>query len=308
MPTKAPSGLPSGGLDKTLEDARSGELQLLGRGPIPTEPLAAGSAFTLELWWSAEGPVAQDLSVRVTLDEPGRGALAADWSEPLGVPGFGSSSWPDDGIVIRQVVQVPVLADAAGGTYRVGVTPVEPDGTPHTSSKGSAEPPFDIGTVDVVARDLGSIVTEPPDVYWPMDASIGDVAELIGVNVLPGSLPGVASPGEALGIELVWRALNLSTTGYKVTVQLIDDEGRVVAQHDGEPGDWDRPTTGWIPGEIVVDPHVMSMPADVSAGRYQLVVGMYDPRTLRRLPVAGSDASGDVVFVTDVRVRDQSKR
>ena len=300
----ASAALPSG-VETGMAHASVGNLTLMGHGPVPTGPITSGTTFPLELWWRADGPIAEDLSTRVTLDDPRLGALAADWSETLGVPGFGSSTWSNEGLLTKQVVRVPVLADAAGGSYRLGVTPVGLDGTPYGRPDGDAEPPIDIGTVEVVARDMTSIVTDAPDVAWPLDAVLGDVAQLLGVNTLPGSMPGVAQPGEPLGLELVWRAQTVSPTGYKVTVQLVDREGTVLAQHDGEPADWARPTTGWIPGEIVLDPHVLNIPPAAPAGQYRLLVGMYHPLTMTRLAVDGKDGAGDFVLVHEVQVPEQ---
>ena len=45
----------------------------------------------------------------------------------------------------------------------------------------------------------------------------------------------------------------------------------------------DYPTTMWAPGEIIADPHPVVLPADLSPGRYRLLVGMYDLETLARL-------------------------
>jgi hypothetical protein len=100
-----------------------------------------------------------------------------------------------------------------------------------------------------------------------------------------------------------WRAVAPTPIGYKVTLQLADAAGKPVAQHDAEPADWQRPTTGWIPGEIITDTHVLVLPAELPAGTYALVAGMYPPGTGRRLAVTGKDAAGDLVRLGAVTVR-----
>jgi 4-amino-4-deoxy-L-arabinose transferase-like glycosyltransferase len=284
-------------LDRRLDDARAGSLRLLGRGKVPTGTIEAGTTFPLDLWWQTSGPV-PDVAARVTLDDATVGALAADATDALGIPGAGTSTWPRGGIAVRQLLRVPVRADAASGTYRLGVTPVDGEGTP-LGGVG----PFDLGTVTVAARDLTAVRTEPPPVGRRLQATLGAVADLYGVDA-----PTTLAPGAAVTVTLVWRALTTPPVGYKVTVQVAPDTGGAltgapVAQHDGEPDAWRRPTTTWLPGEYVIDAHPLMLPRDLAPGRYVLVAGMYHPETLVRLPVTGADGAGDVVRVGVVEVR-----
>ena len=65
--------------------------------------------------------------------------------------------------------------------------------------------------------------------------------------------------------------------------------------------------TGWLPGEIIVDEHVLSLPDDAPPGDYALIAGMYDESTLQRLAVL--DASGGWSFdVDDERARRIERR
>jgi hypothetical protein len=48
--------------------------------------------------------------------------------------------------------------------------------------------------------------------------------------------------------------------------------------------------SGWLPGEVVTDVHVVPIAPDAPAGEYWLAVGMYDPATVVRLPlINGAD-------------------
>ncbi|MCS6803507.1 MAG: hypothetical protein NZ773_16415, partial [Dehalococcoidia bacterium] len=86
-----------------------------------------------------------------------------------------------------------------------------------------------------------------------------------------------------------WRALERMAKRYTVSVQLLDASGRIVVQADGEPGQGARPTTGWLPPEVVTDPHTLTLPAEMASGVYVLQVVVYDPRTGARLPTTGPD-------------------
>ena len=67
----------------------------------------------------------------------------------------------------------------------------------------------------------------------------------------------------SLTVTLVWQALGEIETSYRVFVHLVDDRGEIVAQADGEPAQWARPTTGWAPQEFIVDEHILALPASL---------------------------------------------
>ncbi|MFN4295096.1 MAG: 6-pyruvoyl-tetrahydropterin synthase-related protein [Thermoflexales bacterium] len=126
-----------------------------------------------------------------------------------------------------------------------------------------------------------------PDIPAPLNARFGSGMELLGYGLSAETL----TPSRALEVTLFWRARERMTTRYAVSVQLLDAQGQIVAQADGEPGRGARPTTGWLPPEGIADPHVLALPADMTPGAYVLQVVVYDPRTGARLPTAGpSDA------------------
>ncbi|HUV89501.1 MAG TPA: hypothetical protein VMY80_07590, partial [Anaerolineae bacterium] len=78
---------------------------------------------------------------------------------------------------------------------------------------------------------------------------------------------------------------------YKVFIHLYDVEsGALVVQQDTVPRQWTYPTTWWEEGEIVSDEIVLPLEG-ISAGRYRIAVGVYEPDTLKRLPV---QTEGDV--------------
>ncbi|HEX5417076.1 MAG TPA: hypothetical protein VFZ25_15540, partial [Chloroflexota bacterium] len=79
----------------------------------------------------------------------------------------------------------------------------------------------------------------------------------------------------------------------------------VGAQQDHPPGLGDTPTTGWIPGEYVVDTHELALGSSAAPGTYQIEVGMYDPRSGQRLRVSQSDGAdpGDRVILGTIVVK-----
>jgi mannosyltransferase len=108
------------------------------------------------------------------------------------------------------------------------------------------------------------------------------------------------APGDILPVTLFWRAEGPISERYKFTVQLLDGAGQLVAQHDSEPVDGLSPTSGWISGDVITDRHGVSLPHDLPAGRYTLIVGLYHIATGERLAVGDGT---DHVSLCEVHIR-----
>jgi hypothetical protein len=99
-----------------------------------------------------------------------------------------------------------------------------------------------------------------------------------------------AQPGDVLGVSLIWRTATLLTTRYKVTVQVLDSTGKLMMQHDAEPGNNMALTTTWQPGQPVSDTYGLLLPVSLAPGEYTVIVGLYDINNpANRLPVGASD-------------------
>lgn len=130
----------------------------------------------------------------------------------------------------------------------------------------------------------------------PVNARIGS-ATLVGYRI-QGLTQGTTTAAGATNLHVVlyWRAAQKLEKSYAVFVHLADASERVVAQQDRVPvaGTW--PTPDWRPGELVVDAY--DLQATLAPGEYRVIVGMYDPETLQRVPAA--DANG--VAQADARI------
>jgi 4-amino-4-deoxy-L-arabinose transferase-like glycosyltransferase len=115
-----------------------------------------------------------------------------------------------------------------------------------------------------------------PGVRTP-DAQLGSAVMLRRYRT-PGAQ---AHPGEIVPVALLWEALAPVAERYTAFVHLVAAGGRIVSQHDAEPGI----TTEWTPGSPVLDRHGLLIPLDLPPGRYQLRAGLYTPDNGRPLPV-----------------------
>ena len=96
---------------------------------------------------------------------------------------------------------------------------------------------------------------------------------------------------DMLVVVLAWRADTVIKEDYTVFVHLVTPDGRRVAQSDAQPH-WGAawPTSRWQPGELVLDGHRLTLPAEAPRDELRLEVGLYLWPSLQRLPVL--DANG----------------
>lgn len=135
----------------------------------------------------------------------------------------------------------------------------------------------------------------PEEPVIALDARFGEAIRLGGYALAGDPF----APGDVLPVTLFWEAQAPIAERYKVTVQLLDGAGQLVAQVDMEPGDGLAPTTTWDPGQVLTDRCGVPLPADLPPGRYTLIAGLYHVATGERLPV---DTGGDHVVLCDVEV------
>lgn len=90
---------------------------------------------------------------------------------------------------------------------------------------------------------------------------------------------------QTLAVELWWSADETPSQDWTVFTHLLDPAGQVVAQNDAVPEVGFRPTSGWAPGEIIVDSHWLVIPEGRALDGARLSIGLYDPVTGQRSDV-----------------------
>lgn len=250
-----------------VTNARLGPLTLLG-ADLPRTAANAGDTLPLTLYWRSDAATPVDLTAELTLRiRDGGGAVHTVAVPP--VAGFGTSLWRA-GEAWRGQHALRLPADLPSSVYTLWVTlPGE-----------AGEAVVGELTVSAPARTFTA-----PALPHTAEGTFAGVAMLAGYTLMPTA--------GTLTVELVWAVTATPEVGYSVFVHLQGAEGRVWAQSDGVPAGWARPTTGWLPGEFVLDAHSLTLPGDLPAGDYKLYVGLYDPATNQRVPVSGPGATPD---------------
>jgi len=113
-----------------------------------------------------------------------------------------------------------------------------------------------------------------------LDYRLGSTIRLVGYALASAE----ARPGAKIDLYLYWQADSRPDKDYTVFVHILDAMGGIAAQRDTMPSDGESATSRWKAGEFLQDHHRIALPADMPAGEYHVVVGLYDWRTGDRLP------------------------
>jgi len=93
----------------------------------------------------------------------------------------------------------------------------------------------------------------------------------------------VLRPGQEVNLVTVWRIEQKPAPPLTIFVHLLDESGGITGQVD----DLGANPDGLYPRDVLVHVHRFSVSPDATTGQFWLQIGMYNPETLERLPVAG---------------------
>ncbi|MBN1484624.1 MAG: hypothetical protein JXA37_07870 [Chloroflexia bacterium] len=152
---------------------------------------------------------------------------------------------------------------------------------------------------DLTALDLSAALLWPHSPAQPSGARFGPGLELTAYELGAGPF----EPGDRVPLALEWGALDPLPLDYFVTAQIVGPD-RLWGQWDGPLGQW-YPATLWQPGQHIRDDIPLQVDAEAPPGRYRLIVAVYDPVTMQRLPVfsAAGESLGDSLDLGALWVR-----
>ncbi len=249
-------------------------LRFLGFNAPQERSFLPGEAVPVYLFWQALAAPGEDFLPRLRLLDEGGDVLAELTEKP--VAGTYPTAWWQAGELVRDPHDLPIPAAVPPGRYRLTLSLVRAaDGRPVEPKGGDAS----LFLTEVEVRDRARNY-RPPTPRHAQQATFGPGVALIGYDLDPDP-PRPDAP--YLAVTLYWHALTTPDRNYFAFVHLLDAEGRIVAQHDGTPGEGAYPTLGWLPGEYLTDRHLIPLPPDLPPGTYRLAVGLYDPTNGQRL-------------------------
>jgi len=223
-----------------------------------TRTVQPGDDLVLMMLWQAPSPP-PNLTLSIGLLDADNHVIV-DQSGPPAAADYPVLDWRA-GELVRAIQHVRIPADAPPGPLTLALRQ-------YTVSTGAPIglpvrlPAF---TFTVTALNRSFVI---PPLAHPLAADLGPAVQLLGYDL-----------DQAAGaVTLYWQTRALLDRRYTVFVQAIGPDGAVLAQADRQPAGGTRPTTSWLPGEVITDPYTLPL-----AGATHLSLGLYDPATQARL-------------------------
>jgi len=252
-------------------------------------PVHSHDWVPLTLVWRALDATDQNYSVFVHARKPdGQGVGQVDTYPGNGM--YPTSLW-QPGEIIVDTVQVLISSTVEGPSlvrFDVGLYDLSTlAGLPAFSSDGAL-------LEHVLAGEVALVPVEwpAPELNLPTDTVFAERIRLAGVDLSETS----ARAGDAVTVTLQWEAFDRIVEDYTGFVHLVDAAGKDVVQDDHPPLHGEFPTRLWFAGTVVSDPYRLDLPADLPAGTYDLMGGLYRPGSNQRLPAIAwrRGGSGDL--------------
>jgi hypothetical protein len=133
-------------------------------------------------------------------------------------------------------------------------------------------------TVRIAGVDYAWIYQAPPPLGEPHPADFGQAIHLRGFNET-----APLQAGKTTAIQLFWETYHAPPIDYTLFAHLIAQDGKRYGQVDLL-----YPTSQWQANRYITTDLTLAVPANLPPGKYQLVIGLYDPSSNQRLPLVTS--------------------
>jgi hypothetical protein len=216
-------------------------------GALEVSSAMVGDQISIPVVWHSGDAALPSLQAAIKLTAPD-GRLLLTTMVPPARPDFPTDQWPRNRL-IRYRLSFILPPDLAAGPTQASIQLYDAAGTSFT-------PAYDLGelTLQVPARTF----TLPP-LDYRVDYALNDAVLLRGYELTPET------------ITLYWQATQVISQPLTVFVHRFNADDSFTG-HDAPP---DRPTTSWLPGEIISDTHPLAV------GNH-FEVGLYNPQTGER--------------------------
>jgi len=276
LPKSALSQVPAEVRNLLRADMSDG-LQLLGFNLAGTT-YSHGDTLLLTLWWQSTSMLGTDHLARFRLLDSKKSVVWED-ERPI-LPGHPTAHW-QAGEVNRAIYRLTMPADLAGGE--------------HSLQAGTKDRLISLTMLHIVPREHRYDIP-------PMQQSLG-VPFAQGITLLGYDVQApMVQPGKTITVTLYWQTKQQIATSYKVSVQMLSVDLRIMAQDDSIPVRWTYPTTAWLPGEVITDEHVLTITSGAAPGGHTLIAVLYNEQSAQRLRVEQGGKTEDHVVLTILRV------
>jgi len=140
-----------------------------------------------------------------------------------------------------------------------------------------------------LSPELKALVLDasPSDIAHPLYIDFNAKAELLGYSLEPASL---AAPGSKLTLKLYWRAAG-PLEGYTPFTELVTADGRrFEVNGTGPVRSGQLSPAHWQAGKVYIDELDITVPSDIDAARFSIVVGLKTQPVAAEEPALAEDA------------------
>jgi 4-amino-4-deoxy-L-arabinose transferase-like glycosyltransferase len=260
-----------------------GEYQLIGvKADLRAQ---TGDDLTVTaIWRPLQGPTRTDRVMYAHLLDHQQVMWAA--TDRVGVPALERQI----GDIVVEEYHLKIGTKVPTGRYTIALGAYDRDSLaelkPVTGANGN-------GTMPTIAVKVVNTFEQinPPAVT--VNKKLGDTVSLVGYDMLPKSDQASSA---SLKLAIQWQASATPKEDYTAFVQLLSQDGKLVAQSDSQPAQGRLPTTSWDPNERIYDVHELKLDPNLPAGQYKIIAGMYLLSTGQRIPAA--DGGDHLVLTT----------
>jgi hypothetical protein len=253
-------------LANPIETNFANQIQL--RGYELARVVKPGDTLPVTLYWQSLAPITE--SYRVFVHLVGQDNRIAGGVDVVPARGAFPTVYWKPGDAFRNVVNIPIVSDAIPGKYsvEVGWYPIGKVGDRLQTTDGDDR--AIITSVKVAPREPLVFTSKTR-----IDATFDNQIKLLGYDS--------SSSPDAVYLTLYWQAQKNIDQEYKVFVQVLDGNNKIVSQVDQLPQNGNYPTSIWSVGEQIRDEYKLSLPYNV--GNARIIIGLYRIDTGERLPV-----------------------
>jgi hypothetical protein len=149
------------------------------------------------------------------------------------------------------------------------------------SKEAEAKPELSAELTSLILTDA------PSDLPNPLFIDFGGKVALLGYALEPTNL---AAPGSKISLKLFWRCSSKLAEGYKLYTELVTAGGKRFAVEGGGALRQGLPPAQWEPGKIYIDEVTLTVPEEMEAARFSIVVGLKTDPIAPEEPAEGEAA------------------
>jgi len=289
--------------------ARFGDLMVLEEGALGAGGVEVGrGVLPLALAWQPLQPAPQGTLMLFHLRDDA-GEIWAQWNRE---PSFGQNPFHQWDVGKKETTRVGLLVPAGlpPGSYELTVGLVDGATGEELSARDAS------GQVQGTGWSLGvALLAAPRHPLSPqaLPIQVRQVSDLAPPGQRSPSIRflGYSRPEEPVEtgwpqpLTLFWQGQEANTVAPAVVfIQGLDGQGQVRFAQEVQPARGQFPTDHWSAGTLCLDPHRLTVPADLPAGEYRLIAGLLDPASRQRWAVVGGAGRGqDYVDLGTVTVQ-----